>query len=180
MAANVFPFSLFFFLLHFVFSLQVDPLFRPKWAVTMRMLIYLLIRQYLRESFPGGSVVKNVPANAGAARDWDLIPGLGRFPWGGNGNPFQYSCLRNPMDRGAWKAVVHRVTESQTRLKRLGAYTILFHWYICFLFLFSSTTMFWIVCFAIYFEVSKCDASSSVLAQKCVTCLWSSVVPNKF
>ena len=49
--------------------------------------------------FPGGSVVKNVPAHAG---DVGLIPGLGRFPGEGNSNPLQYSCLGNPMDRGAW------------------------------------------------------------------------------
>ena len=51
--------------------------------------------------FPGGSAVKNLPANAG---DTGLIPGLGRFPGKGNGNPLQYSCLGNPMDRGAWQA----------------------------------------------------------------------------
>ena len=49
--------------------------------------------------FPGGSVVKNPPVNAG---DTGLIPGLGKSPGVGNGNPLQYSCLRNPMDRGAW------------------------------------------------------------------------------
>ena len=47
-------------------------------------------------------------------RDPGSIPGLGRSPGGGNGNPFQYSCLENPMDRGAWKAVVFRVAQSQT------------------------------------------------------------------
>ena len=52
-------------------------------------------------SFPGGSVVKNLPANAGDAGDVDLIPGSGRFPVEGNGNPLQYSFLENPMDRGA-------------------------------------------------------------------------------
>ena len=53
--------------------------------------------------FPGGSVVKNPPANAGDARDVGSIPGSGRFSGEGNSNPLQYSCLRNPMDRGAWK-----------------------------------------------------------------------------
>jgi len=62
-------------------------------------------------------VVKNLPENARDIRDMDSIPGLGRSPGGGNGNPLQYSCLENPMDRGAWKATVHRVTKSQTRLK---------------------------------------------------------------
>ena len=62
--------------------------------------------------FPGGSVVKNLPANAG---DMGLIPGSGRSPGEGNGNPLQYSCLENPMDRGAWWATVHGVTkESDT------------------------------------------------------------------
>ena len=56
--------------------------------------------------FPGGSVVKNPPANA---VDMGLIPGWGRFPGGGNGNPLQYSCWDNPMDRGAWQARVHGV-----------------------------------------------------------------------
>ena len=54
-------------------------------------------------------MVKNLPANAG---DVGLIPGLGRFPGGGHGNPLQYSCLENPMDRGAWQATVHAVAES--------------------------------------------------------------------
>ena len=62
-------------------------------------------------------VVKNPPANAGDIRDAGLIPGLGRFPGGGNGNPLQYSCLENPMDREAWWATVHRVSESETQLK---------------------------------------------------------------
>ena len=62
--------------------------------------------------FPGGSVVKNLYANAG---DMGLISGLGRSSGKGSGNPFQYSCLGNPMDRGAWRATVHGVAESQTR-----------------------------------------------------------------
>ena len=52
--------------------------------------------------FQGGTVVKNPPANAGDARDVGLIPGLGRYPGGGNGNPLQYFCLGNPRDRGAY------------------------------------------------------------------------------
>ena len=63
--------------------------------------------------FPGGSVVKNPPVNAGDTGDAGLIPGLGRSPVGGNGNPFQNSYLENSMDTGAWKAVVHGVTKSQ-------------------------------------------------------------------
>ena len=56
-------------------------------------------------------VVKNPPANAGDARDTGLIPGWGRSPGGGHGNPLQYSCLENSMDRGAWRATVHRVAK---------------------------------------------------------------------
>ena len=61
--------------------------------------------------------------NAGAAGDIGLIPGLGRSPGGGHGNPLQYSFLENPMDRGAWQATVHRVKKSQTLLKRLSTHT---------------------------------------------------------
>ena len=65
-------------------------------------------------SFPGGTVVKNLPISAGDARDVGSIPGSGRYPGEGNGNPLQYSCLGNPMDRGAWWATVHVVAKSQT------------------------------------------------------------------
>ena len=54
-------------------------------------------------------VVKNLPANARDIRDTSFIPGLGRCPGGGHGSPLQYSCLENPMDRGGWRATVHRV-----------------------------------------------------------------------
>ena len=66
----------------------------------------------LARGFPGGTVLKNPPANAGASRDTGSIPRLGRSPREGNGNPLQYSCLENPMDRGAWWATVHKVTKS--------------------------------------------------------------------
>ena len=72
-------------------------------------------------SFPGGSVVKNLPANAG---DMGSIPGSGRSPGEGNGNTFQYSCLENPMDRGAWWAAVHGVAKSWTQLSD-------FHFHVC-------------------------------------------------
>ena len=61
--------------------------------------------------FPSGSVVTNLPANAGDAVS---IPGWGRFPGEGNGNPLQNSCLGNPMDRGDWWHAAHRVTKSWT------------------------------------------------------------------
>jgi len=57
-------------------------------------------------------VVKNLPPSAGDIRHMGLIPGLGMSPGGGHGNPLQYSCLENPMDRGAWQATVRGVTES--------------------------------------------------------------------
>ena len=60
------------------------------------------------QAFPGGSVVKNPPANA---TDMGLVPGLWRFPGEGNGSPLQYSCLGNSMDRGAWQATAHGVTK---------------------------------------------------------------------
>ena len=62
--------------------------------------------------FPGGAVVKNLPANAGDSGDMGSIPGSGRFHGEGNGNPLEYSCLGNSMDRGAWQATVHGVTKS--------------------------------------------------------------------
>ena len=68
-------------------------------------------------------MVKNPPTNAGGAGDrFDagLIPGSGRFPGEENGNALQYSCLENPMDRGAWQSTVHKVTMGQTRLKPLN------------------------------------------------------------
>ena len=67
-----------------------------------------------KTGFPYGSLIKNLPANAEDARDARLIPGLGRCPGEGNGNPLQYSCLGNPMDRGTWWATVHGVTKNQT------------------------------------------------------------------
>ena len=66
---------------------------------------------YRLEGFPGGSVVKNLPANAG---DMGLIPGSGRSLGGGNDNPLQYFCLGNPMDRGDWQAIVYGFTKSET------------------------------------------------------------------
>ena len=65
-------------------------------------------------------MVKNPPANAGDTRDMGSVPGWGRSPEGGNGNPLQYSFLENPMDRGAWWTTVHGVAKSQTQLKGLS------------------------------------------------------------
>ena len=69
--------------------------FNPLWAVHVCMRVH----------FPGGSVVKNLPSNAGATGDVGLIPGLGRSPGGGTGNPLQYSYLENSMDRGSWQSM---------------------------------------------------------------------------
>ena len=67
-------------------------------------------------------VVMNLPTNAGNTKD-SLVPGWGKIPEGGHGNPLQYSCLENPMDRGAWWSTVHRVAQSQTHWSNL-AHTI--------------------------------------------------------
>ena len=69
------------------------------------------------------AVVKNLPAKAGNERDSGLIPGSGRSPGEGNGNPLQYSCLENSMDRGAWQATVCGITKSRTQLSTTLAHT---------------------------------------------------------
>ena len=68
-------------------------------------------------------MVKNPPVSAGEVGDAGSIPGLGRSPGGGHGNPLQCSCLENPMDRGAWWATVHGVTKSRTCLKQLSMHS---------------------------------------------------------
>ena len=70
--------------------------------------------------FPDGSVVNNLPDDAGDIRDVGSIPGLGRSPGVGNGKPCQYSCLEKSVVRGAWWASVHGVAKRQTRLKQLS------------------------------------------------------------
>ena len=79
------------------------------------MMIYKLLFIHCNNmiGFPGGSEVKASACNAG---DLGSIPGSGRSPGEGNGNPLQYSCLGNPMDRGAWWTTVHGVAKSRTRL----------------------------------------------------------------
>ena len=72
----------------------------------------------IAKGFPGGSEVKASASNVG---DPGSIPGLGRSPGEGNGNPLQNFCLENPTDRGAWWAAVHGVTKSRTQLKRLSS-----------------------------------------------------------
>ena len=70
----------------------------------------------------GGTVVKSPPASAGDMRDAGMIPESGRSPGGGHAYPLQYSCLENPMNRGAWWTAVHGVAKSWTRLKRPSMY----------------------------------------------------------
>ena len=77
------------------------------------LYMYTHTHTYTHTGFLGGSVVKNLPANAGYLGS---IPGSGRSLGGGNGNPFQYSCLENPMDRGAWRATVHGVTKESNMI----------------------------------------------------------------
>ena len=74
--------------------------------------------------FSGGASGKEPACNTGHVRDKGSVPGSRRSPGGGNGNPLQYSCLENPMDKGAWWATVHWVTKSQTQLKRLSTQTM--------------------------------------------------------
>ena len=79
--------------------------------VRFNVLLNLVLVFYW--GFPGGSDGKESTCSA---RDLGSIPGLGRSPGEGHGNPLQYSCLENPMDRGAWRATVHRVSKSRTLL----------------------------------------------------------------
>ena len=72
--------------------------------------------------FPDGASGKTLPANAEDVRGLGSVPGSGRLPGGGHGNPLQCSCLENPMDRGAWRAAVRGVAKSRSRLKRLSTH----------------------------------------------------------
>ena len=83
----------------------------------MEWIVFFFNCEALFWCFPGGWVVKNQPANAGNVGS---IPGPGRSPGRGNSNPLQYFCQDNPVDRGAWQAIVHGVTKSQTRLREWG------------------------------------------------------------
>ena len=73
--------------------------------------------------FQGGAAVKNLPANAGDVGDAGLIPGSGRSPGGGNGNPLQYSCLENSLNGGAWGATVHGVTKESDTAEHTHTHT---------------------------------------------------------
>ena len=78
---------------------------------TKKAGVILFLPESEVSAFQGALVVKNLPANAGHVRDVGSIPGSGRSSGRGHGNPLQYSCLENPMGRGAWQATVHGVTE---------------------------------------------------------------------
>ena len=80
------------------------------------ILLFKSCQPFGNLGFPGSAWLKNPPANAGDSRVAGVIPGLGRPPGEGNGNPLQYSYLENSMDRGTWRAIVHRVAKSWTRL----------------------------------------------------------------
>ena len=87
---------------------------------TSRIYWVAMVWQALSWSIQVVIVVKNLSASAGDVRDMSLIPGLGRSSGEGHGNPLQYSCLENPVDRGAWQATVHRVEKSRAQLKQLS------------------------------------------------------------
>ena len=75
--------------------------------------------------FPGALVVKILLPNAGDIGEAGWISGLGRSPGGGHGNPLQFSCLENPMNRGGWQDTVHRIPKSRTQLKQLNMHAFI-------------------------------------------------------
>ena len=85
------------------------------------LTLYLIIR-----GFQVVLVVRRPPANVRDTGDVGLIPGSGRSPRGGHGNPLQASCLKNPVDRGAWHTTVHSIAKSWTRLKQISRHTSMF------------------------------------------------------
>ena len=98
--------------------LRDDTDFEPLTVITMLHYPELLKRLRLQPDFTGASQVvlmlKNPSASTGDIRDMGSIPGLGRSPRRRHGNPLQYSCLENPMDRGVWRAAAHRIPKNQT------------------------------------------------------------------
>jgi len=91
--------------------------------VTLSLITLYHIASQIWRGFLDGSVIKNLPAKAEDSRDAGSIPGLGRYPGKGNGNPLQHSCLGNPMDRGAWQSTVHGVAKSWTWLSNEHTHT---------------------------------------------------------
>ena len=90
----------------------------PGVFLTQGSIPRLLLCRWILHLLSHGTVVRNLPANAGGARDLGSIPGLGRCFGEGNGKTLQYSCLENPTDRGSWWATVHGVTKSRTQLSK--------------------------------------------------------------
>jgi len=89
-------------------------------------------------------VVKNLSANEGDVKEAGSIPELGRSPGEGNGNPLQHSCLENPMDRGTWRAALHGISQSQTRLKQLSmhSYIYIFSQIYVFIYIYSKSSLY--------------------------------------
>ena len=116
------------------FSLSVALIhtWRPKVADGCYTLVYWYGSRYsISWASQVTLVVKNPPANAGDIRDLSSIPGSGRSPGEGNDNTLQYSCLRNPMDRGAWQATVHRSQRVRHNWSDLAQHSIPLHTSIC-------------------------------------------------
>ena len=90
--------------------------------VGRRVTIWATREVFILWGFPGGTSVQNPPASAGVT---GLIPGSGRSPGESHGNPLQYSCLENPMERGAWQVTVHSVSKRWTQLKQLRTHTFI-------------------------------------------------------
>ena len=101
----------------FLMMLEEDTCFSTSKNVLWFISKCLLLReQYWSVRLPKWHSGKNSPANVGDTRDAVSIPGSGRYPGEGNGNPLRYSCLENPIDRGGWWATIHRVVKTQTCL----------------------------------------------------------------
>ena len=104
----------------------------PEWLVLLLQSTALSLSQIPNSAsycvflgFPGGASGKEPACWCRDIRDLGSVPGSGRSPGGGHGNPLQYSFLANPLDRGAWRAIVHGVTKSQTQLEHLTTYILL-------------------------------------------------------
>ena len=116
------------FTFHFLDGIHWYKVFKFLWSsvfIFFSLLLFVPLVSYLGNHWASKAalMVKNPLANAGDVRDEGLIPGSGRFPGGGHSNPLQYSCLDNPMDRGAWQDTVYGITKSQTWLKQLSMHT---------------------------------------------------------
>ena len=97
---------------------------KPNQQVVCSFRLLSILKMYTSLRAPQVAlVVNNPPASRGDVRDTGSISGLGRSPRGGHGNPLQYFCLENPMDRGAWWATVHSIPKSRTRLKQFSVHT---------------------------------------------------------